>query len=113
MSDYEFSHVGDFLLGRLVGRVVLVLLYGIDGLRKTSASPEEGRIVVVVVAAHTTRLFYHLLVTVVAYTELLRHNQAAINGGGTLGDGIGEELDGLELCQGLVVIRISRRPCGS
>ena len=108
MSDYEFSHVGDFLLGRLVGGVVLVLLYGIYGLRKTSASPEKGRIVVIVIATHTTRLFYHLLVTVVAYTELLRHNQAAINGGGAFGDGICEKLDVLELCQGLVVIRISR-----
>ena len=111
MGDDEFRHICQLFLSRLIGRVVLILLDGMDSLLVRATTPKIRRVVIVVVATHTTRLLYHLSVTEVAHLEHLRHHHAAVDGSGTLGNGIEEILHALKLCHRLVVIHIGRTPC--
>ena len=113
MGNDKVRHILQFFFRRLVVGIVLVLLDGMDSLLVRATTPEIRRVVIVVVATHTTRLLYHLSVTEVAHLEHLRHHHAAVDGSGTLGNGIEEILHALKLRHRLVVIHIGRTPCRS
>ena len=104
MRDHELSEIVEFLGSRIVVRVILVFLDGIDSLFECSATPEERRIIVVVVAAHTASFLDHLLVSEVTHLKLLRHDQATVNGRRTLRDGISKKLNVLKLCHRLIIV---------